>query len=299
MFTVEEAINFTQNVLKIDNPLRRFKEDKLDLLNSIIRSFHNSVPFQNITLLSKDKDKRKASSIEEVRHAAFSTIGGLCEVNNPILKFLLDALGYHILFIPGTVGTPSDHVLMICKDVVHTNDQYLVDGGFGFPTFQAIPLNFDEASPIYMDSFLQYKFVRKGDIIERQHLTQKYASESLEDVRSQTTTGTWKKSCDFKLTPVDLGHFENPVSDVYQIPGISPFLISLRLASFKDGKFIGLKDWWLLEEGQDSRLHKTKLESTDEMKKAISKVCPQIPNVQINKALKYWELEIEPNLVEK
>ncbi|XP_077978894.1 uncharacterized protein LOC144434318 [Glandiceps talaboti] len=297
MFTKEEAVNFTENILRVKEPLHRFEENKLQLLNAVIRAYHNTIPFQNITLLCLDPMERRAPSKIEMKEDALSTVGGICPVSNTSMKFILEALGFHVYFVPANVTHPNNHFLFVVHDVVQEGDAYMVDVGCGYPTFEAIPLDFDNESPVYKYSFISLKLVRKDDIIERQHLrrTEEHLRAGYDPVH-KNITGTWMRFYDFQLMPVDYSHFDVAMHEVYTIPGTSPFLLSLRLVTFTNDKCTAVRDGSLLEEGEDNCLREAKFNSTEEMSKCISKICPQLPVGKIEKALKYWENEIKPSL---
>ncbi|XP_077984596.1 uncharacterized protein LOC144439200 [Glandiceps talaboti] len=234
-----------------------------------------------------------------MKRDVLSTVGGLCVTNNTAFKFLLEALGYDVHFISGTIrvaGVPPSyegtHMLSVVNNVVKDGDTFMVDVGCGFPTFEAIPLDFDVESPVYRQSFLQFKFVKKGDTVERYHL--RHCQDKL--IAHDHDTNEWDCFYHFTSISVEFDDCLSAVSKVYTpSPRRSSFHRSLSLVCFKKGKCTAFKDDSLLEEGDDNRLHKRKCESIDEMKNIVVKLCPQIPVDQIAKALKTWELENKQN----
>ncbi|XP_070533097.1 arylamine N-acetyltransferase, pineal gland isozyme NAT-3-like [Ptychodera flava] len=297
MITRQEALDFVESHLKIENPSEKFHENRLAFLNSLIEAYQYNVPFHNITLLCLDKEQRRAPSKEEIEQNALTTIGGLCLENNAAFHFILESIGFDVNFISARVINPNDHCLSIANNVVSDGDQFLVDVGFGYPSFQAIPLDFKQESPIYCHSCCKYKFVRKEDVIERQHLrTVKKDMWETDKLVPENSTGVWRHSYNFKLTPVDFSCYGAAMNNIYTIPSCSRFLVSLRVITFPNGKCISLKDNSLLTEGDDKCLHETLLKSVAEMKGWILKLCPQISPVKIEKALNYWEKEIMPTL---
>ncbi len=73
------------------------------------------------------------------------------------MKLLLEALGYSVYHISSHVSdgpTEENHVITI---VTFDGIKYLVEIGCGYPTFQPIPLNFEDESIVYKESFIKYK----------------------------------------------------------------------------------------------------------------------------------------------
>lgn len=293
MLTKDEAVDFVEQKLKVEFSEDKFKEKQLDLLNEIIEAFFKVIPFQNITLLCLEKDTRRGPLPTEIKDAMLSTQGGLCFVNNAGFKFILEALGFDVFLIGATVTHPNDHAIIVA---IIDNIQYLVDVGCGYPAFNAIPLNFEDESPVYSQSFSTYKLVRNGDSIERLHLRNTERGMIAGNPKYDKQEGAWIRFYDFKIVPVSLSFFEAPMNDVYTVPGTSPFLISLRVTTFENNRCIAIRDTSLLTEGDDRRLHEEKMSSLDEMKAAILKLCPQISIDDVDKALKRWEEDIKPTL---
>ena len=293
MLTKSEAVEFVAKKLKVEFSEDRFEENKLELLNEIIKAFFRVIPFHNITLLCLEKNARRAPLPTEIRDAMLSTWGGLCFVNNAGFKFILEALGFDVSLVGAEVTHPNNHAIILATI---DNIQYLVDVGCGYPAFNAIPLNFEDESPVYSQSFSTYKFVRKGDTIERLHLRNTEKHMIAGNPKYDKQADTWIRFYDFKIEPVSLSFFDGPMNDVYTVPGTSPFLISLRVVTFENNRCIAIRDTSLLTEGDDNVLHEEKLGSLDEIKAAILKLCPQISSDAVDKALKTWEEDVKPTL---
>ena len=54
-------------------------------------------------------------------------------------------------------------------DLYKTGDQHIVEVGFGFPTLRAVNVDFEVESPVFVDSFLEYKYVKHEGKILRMH----------------------------------------------------------------------------------------------------------------------------------
>ncbi|XP_078693423.1 arylamine N-acetyltransferase, liver isozyme-like [Branchiostoma floridae x Branchiostoma belcheri] len=281
MLTRQEALNFLAGDLRITDAERRLLDDKLGLLNEAIRSYHNSVPFQNLTLFSMEEKDRAAPSPDQIKQDVLSGKGGLCLTQNVFFFYLLQALGYDV-FLISCVSYRIKHVTVVARNVAEKGDVYLVEVGCGFPTFQAIPLNFHEESPVYQHSFLEYRFVKKGELIERQH-----RRGDTRPLGPGQQAGTWREFYAFTLEPRDLEFFREPMNTVYTVPG--RFLQSLRVITFQKDRLRAIKDWSLLEEQDDHTLRETQIHSVHEMMAIIKQLAPKVDQATVTKALSHWQ----------
>ncbi|XP_066267369.1 arylamine N-acetyltransferase, liver isozyme-like isoform X2 [Branchiostoma lanceolatum] len=284
MLTREEALVFLAEDLGINGVEKRLLDDKLGLLNDIIRSYHNFAPFQNLTLLSTEENDRAAPSAEQVKQDVLSGKGGLCMTQNFFVYFLLQALGYDVFLMSSDVSYPKNHVVVGARNVTEEDDVYLVEAGCGYPTFQAIPLNFPEESPAYEHSFIEYKFVRKGELIERQH-----RRGETRPLGPGQQPWDWRRYYDFTLLPREVEFFREPMNTVCTVPGTSPFLQSLRVITFQEDRLWAIKDWSLLVEQEDHTLKETKIQSMSEMMAIIEDLAPKIDQAIVLKALAQWQ----------
>ncbi|KAI8510679.1 hypothetical protein Bbelb_115950 [Branchiostoma belcheri] len=268
--------------LRITEAERGLLDDKLGLLNEAIRSYQNSVPFQNLTLFSTETKYRAAPTQDQVKQDVLSGKGGLCMTQNVFFFYLLQTLDYDVFLISSSVSYPISHVIVGVRNVAERDDVYLAEVGCGHPTFQAIPLNFQEESPIYQHSFLEYRFVKKGELIERQH-----RRGDTRPVGPGQQPGTWRRFYDFTLEPRDVEFFREPMNTVYTVP--ARFLQSLRVITFQKGRLRAIKDWSLLEEQDDHTLRETQIHSMSEMMAIIKEIAPKIDQDTVTKALSHWQ----------
>ena len=171
MLNFKEAVHFLSTVLGVQYQEEKKQNDPLGFLNEIIHAFHLNVPFQSITLMSKPTHLRNKPTLEEIKEDVMSKRGGLCYTLNSFMKYLLEALGYKAYHVTSHINAPNAPDTSHLATVVEIQTiKYLVDVGIGYPTFEAIPLNFEKESPIYQESFLEYKFTRGGpDRFTRMH----------------------------------------------------------------------------------------------------------------------------------
>ena len=287
-----EARDFVEKRLRIEELDEKFNRDKLGLLNELIKSFHENIPFHNIRLLSLAKEERRQPNEKEINSSILSGIGGLCIVNNAGFKNLLEALNFDVVLMPSAVKSEYDHVLILAEI---GKTQYIVDVGSGYPTLEAVPLDFDSESKIYRNSFLKFRFIRKGDVIERLHSHSRLVSP-VPSIAPQANSTLWVKFYHFRVTPVDLSFFDETVGAVYTVPGVSPFLVSLRVFRHSNNGTVAFYNNRLLTEDDNNDLIETRLQSTEEIKSKLLELFPMLNLTLVNAALDVWERDIRPNI---
>jgi arylamine N-acetyltransferase len=283
----EEAIQFVTSVLGIPDPDRKLREeDRVAFLNEIIKAIYCSVPFQNITLLVQDVADQHVPTMEEIKADLTGKKGGLCYAKGMFGNHLLQALGYDTYMCAGSIKffDSSNHVICIVRNLTSPGSLHMVDAWCGWPAFEAIPLDFQDESPIYKFSFLDVKFIRKGTLIQRYHW--KPGDCYGEEAGDKYIDG-WRKMCEFDMAILrDISFFEQPMSRVYKQPGdLSPFMVSFRTVMYKDLKLIAIRDDTLLLEKDDRKVERTKLQSRKEVCEAVMKYFPQFSAKDVMKAL--------------
>ena len=279
----EEAVQFVTKVLGISSPLRKLEEDRTLFLNDLIKAFHRTVPFQNITLLCQSEADRHVPTWEESKVAMMGGRGGICYTVSVFMTYLLEALGYETYFPASGIFFPNNHITTIVQNLTYPGSKHLVDALSGYPTFEAIPLDFEKESPVYCHSFLEYKFVREGNTILRFHRKGEYRP-TIPD-REHIVDG-WRRVCEIDMMPRDLSCFDQSMTDVYTKPGVnSPFLVSFRAVVYRKLKLVAIKDTTLMLENDSHELEVTKLSSREEVVRTTSKYFPQFTVEEVTKAL--------------
>ncbi len=232
MLSFEEAFEYSSDILKISITGGKGSYS-LKLLNQLIQASHEIIPFQSVTLMAKPLHERKKPTIDEVKSAVVSKQGGLCYTVNSFMKHLLDGLGFEVYHASSTIKHTNDHIVTIA---VIEGLRYLVDVGNGYPTFEAILIDFEKESKIYCHSFLEYKFVKEegSDKILRLH--------KKGDFRCINTHTCWRTACIIDTTPRDDTFFDKPMSHIYSCPDHLIFHTSLRIILFPQGQAIVLHD---------------------------------------------------------
>ena len=97
-----------------------------------------------------------------------SGIGGLCYSLNVANFFILKALGFDALLAAAAIGGRNSHVTVYVQNVERTGDTFLAEASVGYPSFRAVCLDREE-TPVFRDSFLEYKYMRRDGKLLRLH----------------------------------------------------------------------------------------------------------------------------------
>ncbi|XP_055958674.1 uncharacterized protein LOC130013996 [Patella vulgata] len=288
MLSKEEVVYFLTDVLEIkDVEVLLESLNKLDLINTIMASYREKEPFQNIILMATDPNERHRPTWNEIKRGMFLKQGGLCYSHHIFLFALFKALNVDVAMVHSTVTSPNNHLVIIAKNVLKTKDAYLLEAGCGYPTFRIISLDFEEESPIFFDSFLEYKLVRFDGKILRMH--RKGDMRPPKDVDTSFYIGEWRRFYDFDLNENEnVQDFDEVFHDVYTNPDRSPFHKSFRFVSFRDQKTQILVNKKSLIENDQHELETTKFESDGEIIKCLNSFTNAIDESCVRKALDNW-----------
>lgn len=277
----EEAFEFLADVLKIDDPREKLNKDRLLFLEELLQAYLARLPFQNVTLLSSSPEQRHVPTWKEIRANIMQGRGGLCYTMSVYMKFLLDALEYKTCFLACSMrGFPDNHIATAVFDLTEKGSMHFVDPN-AYPNFTVIPLDFEEESPVYEHSYLQFKFVKKGNVLLRLHRSTSHVTV-LEDLSADQ----WFQVCEINLTPQELPYFEPSMNTVFTVPGKnSPFLVQFRAAVFTGLKLVAFKDKIMLLEREDHTLEEMKMVSREEMIGKVLKYFPQFTEAEVAKAI--------------
>ena len=283
----QEAVNFVEDVLKLSSPLSKLRENRTLFLNEIIKAFL-SVPFQNIHLLCEPEAERHVPTWEEAKDSVMRGYGGICYSQCLFMKYLLEALGYNVYFAACNIfGFTGNHITTIVRGLSSPGSHHIVDNS-AFPTFEAIPLDFEVESPIYHHSYLEYKFLKRDGQILRMHRKGEHTPTI---PGGERIIDGWRRIFEFELTPRDLSHVEHSMRVVYTEPGQnSPFLKTFHAVVYKDLKLIAIKDDLLMLENDEQKLVVTKMQTREEMVSTVKQYFPMFTVNEIMKAMDYIKL---------
>ncbi|CAG5119774.1 unnamed protein product [Candidula unifasciata] len=302
MFTKEEAVKFFTENLDISNVEQRLKTDRRSLLDEIATNIQTHLPFQNLKLLSEVPEKRRRPSLDEIKADLLSGIGGLCFNLNIATYFLLKAAGFKATIVHATCTSsvlfPNNHVVVYVEDVEKNGDKFLIEVGFGFPTFRAISLDFEHESPAFTDSFIEYKYIkhqgrilrmhRKGDLVKSQE-------PSSVDGLNFVIDG-WRRfySADPEGTN-NVEEFYPPFEKVFTDAQASPFHATFRVICFPNRRAIMVINGKTLIENNSGELVSEVIPGGDEgIIQTVKNHFPLIPEDLARRALKNWRQTIQP-----
>ncbi|XP_076337127.1 uncharacterized protein LOC143239667 isoform X2 [Tachypleus tridentatus] len=274
--TKEEALYFVSKVLEIPEAKRKLATDRSAFLDHLIETIHQVIPYHNISFLSLEPEHRYIPTWAGIKEAMMAKQGGSCYILNVFVKYLLQALGFDVYHTASAFGFPNNHISTIVRNLSARGTKHLVDFS-AFPTFKAIPLDFEEESPVYSMSYLKFKFVRQGNLIIRVHKT----LDVLVPENRRDKDG-WSDYFIFDLEPRDLSYFEEHMTKAYLVAEVNPpVLENLYFISFPGLKLCGIKNKFELSEGADQKIQYQQLSSKFEVVQSIINKCPQIPEDQI------------------
>ena len=294
MLTRDEAVQFLGNSWGVNDVESQLKTDREMFLNRVIQIIRERVPFQLLSTfrdlsLILNKQKRMVYTTKEINEMCMSGLGGNCAVLNAFTWQILKVLGYsaHLCgcIVPNTII--STHLTVIVKDLVNPGDIHLVECGCGHPTFKVISLNFNEESPIFQDSFLEYKYIKhdgkifrmhgKGDLVKRN-------DPPIEGV--DFIIGKWRRSYEFSLEDFERKTLKR-FRDYFDVR-CAPKNFPPRAAIYPKGKAVIIMGNKLFIEKEDKTLKKTKLGSDDEIMKAYQDYFPTIDENLVALAYSTW-----------
>ena len=291
MFTYDEVVDFLKNSWGVENCEERLKNDRKNLADEIVQVVHEKVAFQSISHLSS-ADKHKRPTYDEIKRRCMKGIGGLCCDIAPFTWGLFKALGFSVRMVSALVTStaPNKHVLLLIYGLESESDVHLVDCGTGFGTFHVISLNFSKESPVFRDSFAEYKYIRLNGRILRMHGKGDFFKRSdppKEDL--DFYIGHWRRfySFDPDEKPCDP---HKPVDDVHRMvsAGLTPFASSPRAVRYPGKRAVAIFNNRFIVENESGELVTTLLESDEEILNAYRVHFPQLEQDAVRGALAGW-----------
>lgn len=222
--------------------------------------------------------------------------GGICYTLNTFNKFVLEALGYDSYLATSDIMKPDNHVVTVVDSLDTPGDKYIVDVGLGVPNFEPIPYDFEEESPVYSQSFSQFKYVRKDGKLTRYH--KKYSAPLMPPNMEGDVEWRPFNVSDDKLPRKELSYFDDAMEEVYTDLDcvITPFNKSFRAVGYRkegaDLKLVAIQDSTLLLENESHYLDKVKLKSVEEILEAIDRYYPLLSDAA-RKAVKNTDFKFD------
>ncbi|XP_005112855.1 uncharacterized protein LOC101854469 [Aplysia californica] len=292
MFTKDEALSFLKNNLKVRDVEKRLETDRRSLLDDFVVAMQTQLVFQNLRLLSVPKAQRRRQTVEEIKSDLLSGVGGLCYNLNVSAFFLLQALGYRASMVHATCTSsvlfPDNHVVVYVCDVATPGDKFLVEVGFGFPTYRAISLDFEKESPEYIDSFIEYKYIRhEGKVLRMHRKGCPIRAMGKKNPLVDFVVGDWRRF--YLVEPestTQLAEFDEDFDQVFQNPAASPFHGSFRVIGFPNRKAVMVVNQKTMIEDDKGDLQVSAIEGGDDGVVAkVKELFPVLPDQLVQDAM--------------
>ncbi|XP_072180057.1 uncharacterized protein [Diadema setosum] len=297
MMTSEEGFRFVRDVLDVASPEDKMTSDPKGLLDDILCSWQQFIPYQTIRSIVTPNKERHRPTLLEIKNDILAKYGGRCYHSNVGCFMVIKALGYHAALVPGDVlGRKSAHVVIIVYNLSGEGSKHMADVGTGgWPTFQLIPLDFERESPEYHESFSRYKFVRRGDLILRLHNAENDSAGAA--FFEKTLKDGWYTYAEIHHEmPVDVSHFDNIMSRLYTtISEDSPLLTLIWCMAFPNRRLLSIRNTTLLIENEDGQVEKTYFRSREEMIATFSRFFPQFTEAMLNAAMDDENIKLDFN----
>lgn len=253
--------------------------DPLASLDTLLRAFMHTLPFQNLTLWSLGlAHQPRIPSPQESVHLGLSRQGGICFSQNYFLKTLLTSLGVRCWLGVATVKQPNDHAIVLVRDLVTPGDVYVADCGFGTPAFSAVCLDLHDGgfSQEYAQSFQTYRYTKQGDTYTRQHrLKGEQAPAGFTVVENQVNMYTFTLD-----DPGEQAILRDINTQSYSNPD-SMFNNAINMVVWRGGRAVAIKNNMLMEEDEAGEWVKTPLDTGNHIVQAACTHFPTIPRAAV------------------
>ncbi|XP_003728158.1 uncharacterized protein LOC100893633 [Strongylocentrotus purpuratus] len=282
--TTDEALIFLRDVLGMETTKDQIHNNRIAFLDELTMAWIHHIPFQSIRAISVPHPERHLPSFAEIKKDLFSKIGGLCYDHSLSTLAVLRALGFDVSLVTCDVSFQDSHALVLVHNASSQGSIHMVDVGTGYPTFKAIPFDFELVSPEYHHSYLRYRFIREGDLIIRQHHADTDPRASLWPDRVKD--GWYSFIYIHYDKPQKISYFDRVMTTLYtEKLSTPPYLTSPRCMTWPKGRFICIKDTTLLVEKEEGRVEKSYLKSLDDIVAAYKNYFPQFPEDIVKAAM--------------
>lgn len=294
MFTPDEAFKFVTENLKVKNARERVISDRKALIDDIVTAMHTELMFTSVPLLRVPFEYRRRPTLEEIKADVVAGYGGLCYNLNVTTFYILKALGFDVVLVHATcttsVSVPNNHIVVNVSNVEKHGDLFLIENAIGFPTFRAINLDFEKESPVYRDSFIEYKYIRhEGKILRMQRHGDTLPRSNLPE-GVLLIIDDWRRTYFTETTgSTNVEEFYPCFDVVFTDPRASPFHSSLRVVGFPGQKAAMIVNGKKIIENDEGDLVATDIPGGDEgIAAEIHQLYPVFPEEYIKQAVVNW-----------
>ncbi|XP_030837354.1 uncharacterized protein LOC115922523 [Strongylocentrotus purpuratus] len=145
--TTDEALIFLRDVLGMETTKDNIHKDRVAFLDEMTMAWLHHIPFQSIRAISVPHPERHLPSFAEIKKDLFSKMGGLCYDHSLGTLAILRALGFDVSLVTCDVSFQDSHALVLVHNASSQGSIHMEDVGTGYPTFKAIPFDFELVSP--------------------------------------------------------------------------------------------------------------------------------------------------------
>ncbi|XP_054773256.2 uncharacterized protein LOC129281342 [Lytechinus pictus] len=294
--TREEALSFLRDVLMIESAVSKLQSDKPIFLDELITAMGHHIPYQTVKGIATHPDNRILPTASDIKRDITSKVGGLCYQLNIFCWMLLRALDFDAFLVSGDYMHYKDqHVVIIIDSLTGNGSKHFFDVGLGYPTLQLIPLDFEQESPVYFDSYMRYRFVRQGTKVLTLQLSVETNPAQAYHVKPEYICDGWISFIFIYVDhPVTISHFNNSMTDIFTVADPENcYLTSLRCLTYPNGRLTCIKDSKLLLKDEEHRVQVTRFRSRDEVLAAFVRYFPQLPVDMVKTAIKDFEFAFE------
>ena len=280
------ARSFIKDKLLVDKFDEKFSEDKLGVLEEIMVTWQDKIPFQTVTQMAVEPALRKMPSMEENVAYILSLQGGRCWTQNTSMHVLLTALGYDARLLAGSVfRTADDHAIVLVKGLIHPNSNHIVDIGFGNVNPKAVCLDFDKESEVVDFIHKPYKYMKEDGFYIR-CIRQREGAHFPPGIPIKDGFGHWYF---FKLDECTYDYLQQSIGEEVYNNLDQLFNQDLFMTIMPGKRFVFLHNSGIKwEESPGGDIIKTTLHSDDDVVKAIQTNFPSLPDDDIRKAVVNW-----------
>nr|XP_054772347.1 uncharacterized protein LOC129280340 [Lytechinus pictus] len=291
--TAEEANSFLDNVLQMKSTEQWIKANKVAFLEEFIQSMEHHIPFQTISGIAIPDGKRRVPSAADIKADIVSKLGGVCYQINIFCWMLLRALEFDAQLVPSDgLYLQDNHVGIVINGLTGQSSKHFLEVGSSYPSRRLIPLDFEDCSPEYSDSYMKYRFVRreKGTIIFQHEIN---TVSSLACKYPELIEGEWFSFLFYHTRQsVSVSHFDNRMTKTFTEVGDLNVLTSLRCTAYPNGRLVCIKDSKLMLEDEEHQVQCSYFRSRDEFLQAFQRYFPQFSESMIRAAMKNVQFKL-------
>ncbi|XP_041480215.1 uncharacterized protein LOC121427740 [Lytechinus variegatus] len=292
--TADEAFHFLHDVLQMECTETWINANKVFFLGEFIKGMHYHIPFQTISGIAIPDGKRQLPSAADIKTDIFSKLGGICYQINLFCWMLLRALGFDTRLLTSDVfGQKDYHIGVIINGLTGNGSKHLLEVGSSYPSRRLIPLDFENCSPEYFDSYMKYRFIRRGEgTVIFQHKVNTVSS--LARKHPEYIEGEWFSFIFYNTERyVSVSHFNTAMTSIMTVVNEDDFaLTSLRCTAYPNGRLVCIKDSKLMLEDEGQEVQYSHFRSRDEFLEAFQRYFPQFTQSMIRAAMKNIQFKL-------